>query len=340
AYTRASAWDFNNVPTMLVTVWNAYSNLSSSGLNDATNVVVDYVLPSGLEYQGHSTRGFGTAVLVVEDGKQILRWTVPHIPAGGLVTLVVLVKITGVGNQTTVAQFNRADQSNLGTAPSVARMNVTVGSTYVDIGVNQTVDNLTPIVGSNVTFIIQATNNGPYGSSSVNVTAKLPAGLKYLDHWISYNNGDTWVQADLAYNNVSGVWTIGNYPYSTTPLLLKITANVTQSSNISFTVSKTSKYDWNWDNNAQSVYLTGLPVAELLVEQSVDDNVPVLGQYVTLTVNVSNNGPSNATGVQISEKLPYGLTFVSSTPSQGSYNSGTGVWDIGTINYDTTATLT
>ncbi|MCA9225457.1 MAG: hypothetical protein KDA47_07590, partial [Planctomycetales bacterium] len=35
-----------------------------------------------------------------------------------------------------------------------------------------------------------------------------------------------------------------------------------------------------------------------------------------------------------------GLTFVSATPSQGTYNSGTGVWTVGTINSAANATLT
>ena len=39
-------------------------------------------------------------------------------------------------------------------------------------------------------------------------------------------------------------------------------------------------------------------------------------------------------------QLPTGLTFVSSTPSQGTYNSATGLWSIGTVNVQANATLT
>jgi hypothetical protein len=37
--------------------------------------------------------------------------------------------------------------------------------------------------------------------------------------------------------------------------------------------------------------------------------------------------------------LPAGLTFVSSTPSQGTYSATTGVWTVGTINSGANATL-
>jgi large repetitive protein len=38
--------------------------------------------------------------------------------------------------------------------------------------------------------------------------------------------------------------------------------------------------------------------------------------------------------------LPAGLTFVGSTQTQGTYNSGTGVWDVGTLASGASATLT
>ena len=43
-------------------------------------------------------------------------------------------------------------------------------------------------------------------------------------------------------------------------------------------------------------------------------------------------GPSTATDVQVTDLLPAGLTFVSATPSQGTYNSATGVWTAGTVD--------
>ena len=44
---------------------------------------------------------------------------------------------------------------------------------------------------------------------------------------------------------------------------------------------------------------------------------------------MSNNGPDAATNVTLQDLLPAGVTFVSATPSQGTYNSGTGVWNVG-----------
>jgi len=64
-----------------------------------------------------------------------------------------------------------------------------------------------------------------------------------------------------------------------------------------------------------------------------------VGSNVTFTVTATNNGPSDASGVQVTDQLPAGLTYVSSTPSAGTYTSGTGVWDIGTLANGGSATL-
>ena len=48
-------------------------------------------------------------------------------------------------------------------------------------------------------------------------------------------------------------------------------------------------------------------------------------------VTATNNGPNTATGVQVTDKIPAGLTFNSYTASQGTYNSSTGIWNVGTL---------
>ncbi|HET6248008.1 MAG TPA: Ig-like domain repeat protein [Tepidisphaeraceae bacterium] len=67
---------------------------------------------------------------------------------------------------------------------------------------------------------------------------------------------------------------------------------------------------------------------------------PGISSTETFTVIVSNTSGSDADNVAVSDLLPSGLTYVSSTPSVGTYDSTTGAWTIGTLASGTPATLT
>ena len=52
---------------------------------------------------------------------------------------------------------------------------------------------------------------------------------------------------------------------------------------------------------------------------------------MTFTVTATNNGPAAVTGVHVTDLLPSGYTFVSATPSVGTYAAATGSWAVGTL---------
>ena len=67
---------------------------------------------------------------------------------------------------------------------------------------------------------------------------------------------------------------------------------------------------------------------------------PHVGELLTFNVIVANQGPSPATGVQVTEVLSAGLAFESAAPSQGSYDTATGLWTVGSIANAGSAGLT
>jgi uncharacterized repeat protein (TIGR01451 family) len=81
-------------------------------------------------------------------------------------------------------------------------------------------------------------------------------------------------------------------------------------------------------------------VADLGLELSVDNVNAGAGETVVFTIIVTNDGPADATGVEVTDKLPGGYTHVSSSTLFGSYNNGTGLWAIGTLANGKSAILT
>lgn len=74
-------------------------------------------------------------------------------------------------------------------------------------------------------------------------------------------------------------------------------------------------------------------LTDMKVVKTVDELEPVYGDNVTFTLTVTNEGTNDATNVVVDDLLPSGFTFVSATPSHGTYNAVTGVWNVGDMNY-------
>ncbi len=89
---------------------------------------------------------------------------------------------------------------------------------------------------------------------------------------------------------------------------------------------------------AQVVTVEGSPAADLAVAKSMAPASPALGQSVTFTVTVTDNGPDDASGIVVADILPSGLTYVSDDGG-GAYDSSTGLWTVGAVANTASATL-
>ncbi|MGN7757413.1 DUF6923 family protein [Chryseobacterium sp. 22532] len=111
-----------------------------------------------------------------------------------------------------------------------------------------------------------------------------------------------------------------------------------------FTRGAAANTGTNWHgttNTAGDGYMLGVTASEsnLGVTKTVNNSTPAAGSTISFTVTANNTGASNNTNVIVNDLLPSGYTYVSSTTSTGTYNSGTGVWTIGSLNAGASATL-
>jgi len=78
------------------------------------------------------------------------------------------------------------------------------------------------------------------------------------------------------------------------------------------------------------------------------DATPAEGDTVTFAITVTNTGAAQATGVDLTDLIPAGLTASTNNgnvtgtggSTGGSYNDTSGLWSIGTLANGATATLT
>ena len=316
----------NNTPahgqTIQITI-----KVKNNGPLTVPNVQIKDLLPTGLTYAGiyridQGSYNSGTGI-----------WTIGSMNTGNELILILNATVNAQTGTLIYNDARRTDTSlpDYNTANNAQTIDLLV-TPSADIAVTQTTSTSTPSRNSNVTLTITVTNNGPDTANNVQITSLLPSGLQ----WVSDNSG-------RAYDHVSGIWTVGTMT-SGQSLILTLIAKVIGAGTINNTAAKTAEteYDPNLVNDQQNVILT-VPVpstsADIQVTQNASKTSLNTAEPVTITITVKNNGPNSTGGVQVTDLLPAGLNYYSHTASIGSYNSTTGIWNIGTLNSNQSCTL-
>jgi uncharacterized repeat protein (TIGR01451 family) len=191
-----------------------------------------------------------------------------------------------------------------------------------DVAIAKTAQVSGPLsVGSNFTYTLTATNNGPASASNVVVSDTLPPQVTY----VSNNCGATAVG-----NAVT--WTIGTLANAASQSCV-ITVQVAQTGAISNTATiTTTSNDPVPANNSATNTLAGAPAdADVSIAKTAQTAGPLsIGSTFTYTLTATNNGPATATGVVVNDNLPPQVAYVSN--NCGATAAGNAVtWTIGTL---------
>lgn len=186
------------------------------------------------------------------------------------------------------------------------------------------------------TFTLRVSNSGSaaVGSTTLQVTDTLPASLTYVSA-----SGTGWT-CSAAGQTVTCNY--GSFNLAVGASLPDISLVVNVGPGAAPSVSNTANLNFADSNSGNNTYTDTAAVnsADLKVTKSVSNASPAELAAVDFTIRVDNLGPSDTSGVVVSDLLPAGLTFVASSPSQGTYDPGTGQWLVGSLPNAAFATLT
>jgi uncharacterized repeat protein (TIGR01451 family) len=189
--------------------------------------------------------------------------------------------------------------------------------------------------GQQLTYTIKVINNGPAPATGATVTDTLPA-------------GSTFVSASSTQGTCSGTATVtcglGTIASgATATITIKIKPNTPGTITNTASVSADGP-DPKAANNSASATTTVNAAADLAVTKSDSPDPVHVGQVLTYTVRVTNNGPQTATGVSLTDNLPKNAGFGSVTTTHGTCTAKPAkrlvTCNLGTLAAGATATIT
>jgi len=260
-----------------------------------------------------------------------------------------------------------------GTCSSVSRLEITVTVTSVPTPTtgdatqqfcqanNPTVANI-QVNETNLVFYSTATGGTPIapttplvaGTYYVAITngtcesdVRLTIAVSFFDTnpvQITGGGNEACLSQTVTYTTVAGmsnyIWTVTGGLITgggqLTDNFVTVLWNTTGTGNLSVSFTNASGCS---TNNAVSRTITLKVCSDIMIFKTVNNPTPMIDDTIVFTIEVENSGSSIFTDVIVSEQLPSGYQYISSTTSVGTYSPSTWLWTIPILNPGQVATL-
>ena len=307
----------------------------------ATNVVLTDTLPAGTSFV---TATLGVAPVVVPGH---VTWALGTVAPGGDVHFFVVL------NNTSAAGASLQNAVDIGTSSAGddkgnnhSEATVQVVSDLPDLRVGQQTQPNDPFPGDAYRIDVDYSNNGPVPDGPVRLTVQLAPDTT-LQGWLSENGIDPlWKLTSSAGGHlIFDAPAIPGGPWGDRLLLtVGIAPTVPANTPLESTVSISGTLETNLGNDgpfSQEVWTAQDQHPDLSIEKSWGYGQLVQGGHAFYNLSYSNDGNLTQPSVRLTDTLPAGTTFVTSTvdlnwgdssPMPPLYQSGGVVaWDLGAL---------
>ena len=329
--------------------------VTNGGPSDARNVELNDSLPDSLALSSQ-VQGAGTRFRLSESGNRIDD-TLATLTAGASQTFTVVAAVPAdTADQTLIVNTADVGTSTFNSSQLTSATDFTTVESSAALSITQT-GPAAVTAGTDATYTIALSNAGPSDADTLNLTDAVPAGTSFvsafpvlgsnpdgfsfaatagsvvgtpLDGVVPAGSQDTFtlvfhvLSSDLAGSTVSNTATVTTVPSTpggggVSSFALLANPGGGNAGGVSFFGVTGPGGSGGNQNGTPSATVTS--TVQTLADVSVSatgTTSTTAGSDVTYTLTVSNAGPSDAAGVQLSDDLPQGETFVSASAGAGS----------------------
>ncbi len=273
--------------------------VQNNGGIDATNLTLDeaFTLPAGVAFS--SATGDGSFAGT--------HWMIPSLAAGATATLTLHFtadhSTVNNANVAATATAVSADQSIVNPGDdSTTQTAKIIRQSDLSITKMGTPDPIGP--GGTLKYTIVVTNNGPSDNTSATITDLFPAELSNPTWTASFSAGANGSESGSGNLNATPSIPAGG----TATYVVTGTVNAAMNTTLVNEARVDSPEDTNSNNNSASAS-TLVSGVNLTVEQSPQTGTVSPGQTRSFSINYSNIGVPDATGVVLTAFLPAGTAF-------------------------------
>ena len=284
--------------------------VTNNGPGDARGVEVTDTLDAALTFDSFDA---GTSGVTISQNGQDLTFDVGTLTSGQTETFTFVVDIA---TSATGTLNNQADITTTDVDTDTSNNSDDDDVTVVvdtDLVISKSVDLSTAVPGQDTltySFTISHDTDSVSDSGEVTFTDTLPTGLTgvTIDAPDATSSGfDTGSQtATVVFDPIP----IGQSRTFTITASVNEDATGTVINTGSFTVAGGES---DTTNNSDTAETDLTPEFDVTITKTADDTTPDPGANVTYSIDLTNDGPSTATGVVLTDDIPTGLTFVSGT---------------------------
>jgi uncharacterized repeat protein (TIGR01451 family) len=248
--------------------------------------------------------------------------TIANMAAGASTTFTMALTVNaGVAAGTQISNtvsVNATSSEKIPGNNSATFTDVVASATQAELVLTAAATPAPVMAGQNITYTAALANSGPAAAANAVYTISTPPNTTFVSFTAPVGATCTTLLPGSTGTITCNATTFSAGTNASAILVVKVNSNTPNGTNITTTSTLSSgTSDPNTTNNTASTVTNVVTESDLAITNSDSPDPVIAGNNITYTQVITNNGPSDAAGLVLSETVPTNTTFQSVTPPAG-----------------------